>query len=75
MSCYECKHFSELKKPRLQKDKDGFEYTIYGYCFSGQYQPRYNKGNAVFIQNGTCKQFKRERKRIHGEADMQTLPA
>ena len=55
MSCDSCKHYSALKEPRVQKDKDNFEYTIFGYCFRKRAQFDYNKGMAVFISEGTCK--------------------
>lgn len=57
MSCYSCKHFSELKKPRVQKDKDKNEYTIYGYCFKKNFEKPYNDGYPVYLPEGTCKHF------------------
>ena len=50
MSCTQCKHYSELKEPRVQKDKNGFEYSISGYCFRKAFQEDYHKGYAVFKQ-------------------------
>ena len=55
MSCETCKHYSALKEPRVQKNKDGVEYTITGYCFKKKGQPDYNKGYAVFLPEGACK--------------------
>lgn len=60
-TCYQCKHFSELKTPRERSDGA----VIYGYCFAGgdkNSSANMGKGYAVFLPEGTCKQFVRDKK-------------
>ena len=78
MSCDSCKHYSALKEPRIQKDKDNFEYTIFGYCFRKRAQFDYNKGMAVFISEGTCKLYeplsrKHKKQNVVGEMSILDL--
>ena len=77
MSCYECKHFSELKEPRVQKHHEGWEYTIYGYCFHKKgVQLDFHKGYAVFIPNGVCKDIERDKskpEKICGQITLEDL--
>ena len=63
MSCYSCRLFAELKLPKVQKDKDGVEYTIYGYCFKKKYEKPYNDGYPVFLADGSCKDYKGYKRR------------
>ena len=78
MSCKSCKNYSELKEPRIQKNKDGAEYTIAGYCFKKSHQADYNKGYPVFIPEGTCKGYQgcggrpKEDVQIDGQMDLFT---
>lgn len=53
MSCFNCKHFSEFKKPR---EFDG--YAIYGYCYKKRkFHEKYPRGLPVYIPDGTCKDY------------------
>ena len=69
MSCFSCKLFSELKTPRTQKDKEGREYTIYGYCFKKMYEKPINDGYPVYLAEGECKDYKRniKSKQVDGQ--------
>lgn len=59
MSCVGCKYYSELKKPRAQRHRSGFVYTIHGYCFYDARMDDYNKGLPVFVPETPCKRFER----------------
>ena len=63
MSCVGCAYYSELKEPRTQNHKEGFVYSIRGYCFYGVSRSGYNMGTAVLIPEGTCGSFEREEKK------------
>lgn len=70
MSCYSCKHFAELKKPR---EFDG--YSIYGYCFKRNkfFQEIYHKGYPVFIpESGACNSYKRDKDKHEPGLNQQT---
>ena len=59
--CELCGYYSPLKQPRERSDGA----TIYGYCFKAgdkDYSSDMGKGYAVFIQGGSCKQFKKRKK-------------
>lgn len=60
MSCYECKHFSELKEPR----EVGGGNTIYGYCFRDMkaHPLQTGPGRAVYWPKGSGKDFCKERR-------------
>ena len=57
VGCYTCKNFAELKTPRHIKD----EIYIYGYCFkkNGVWEGIDQKGYAVYLPEGTCKEHKK----------------
>lgn len=63
MSCVGCAYYSELRAPRIQKHKEGFVYSIRGYCFYGVSRSGYNMGTAVLIPEGSCDRFDREEKK------------
>ena len=77
MSCYQCKHFAELKAPKVQKHHQGWDYTIYGYCFHKKgVQLDFHKGYAVFIPDGSCKDFERDKskpEKIEGQITLEDL--
>jgi hypothetical protein len=59
-SCGTCDYYSALKEPRNRSDHA----VIYGYCFKPgdkDYSTNMGKGYAVFIDGGSCKQFKKRR--------------
>lgn len=62
MSCVGCAYYSELKEPRVQRHKEGFVYTVRGYCFYGDYWG-YNFGLAVLTPETSCIRFEREEKK------------
>ena len=60
--CNTCHYYSALKEPRERSDGA----VIYGYCFKNgdkDYNTDMGKGCAVFIPNGSCKQFKKRKLR------------
>lgn len=64
--CVVCCHFSALKEPRERSDGA----VIYGYCFKDgdkNYSTNMGKGFAVFLPDGTCRQFKHRRKAARRE--------
>ena len=63
MSCVGCAYYSELKEPRTQKHKEGFVYSIRGYCFCGSGRAGYNMGTAVLIPEASCVRIDREEKK------------
>ena len=62
MSCVGCAYYSELKEPRTQKHKEGFVYSIRGYCFCGSGRAGYNMGTAVLIPEASCGRQKEQRR-------------
>ena len=64
MSCYSCKNFEELKKPR---EVEG--YTIFGYCFKKNplYQEITLKGLPIYVPGGSCKDYKRDKSKQDSE--------
>lgn len=59
-TCFSCRHFSELKKPREVAEGA----AIYGYCFKDgtkDYSPNMGKGYPVYIPEGKCKDWKKRR--------------
>lgn len=64
-SCDTCGYYSALKDPRERSDGA----IIYGYCFKAgdhNHSPNMGKGYAVFIDGGSCKQFKKRRNENDG---------
>lgn len=65
--CCICRHYSELKTPRIRSDGA----TIYGYCFKDgdkDYSVNMGKGYPVFVVGGSaCKQFKACKRAALGE--------
>lgn len=58
--CDTCDFFSALKEPRKRSD----EAKIYGYCFKSgdkNYNTNMGKGYPVFIDEGSCKHWKRRK--------------
>lgn len=56
--CDTCSYYSALKEPRERSDGA----VIYGYCFKTgdtNHSSNMGKGYAVFINGGSCKQFKK----------------
>lgn len=60
MICERCKYYSELKQPRVQRHREGFVYTVRGYCFRGPDRAGYNMGAAVLSSQAYCVGFERE---------------
>lgn len=59
--CEACSYYSALKEPRERSDGA----VIYGYCFKAgntNHSSDMGKGYAVFIDGGSCKQFRKRRK-------------
>ena len=66
-TCRVCRYFAELKTPFERSDGA----MIYGYCFKSgdkDYSPNMGKGYPVFIDEGSCKDYKRKEMN-HGEAN------
>lgn len=65
-TCETCDFYSVLANPRVRSD----DAVIYGYCFKDgdkDYNTNMGKGFPVFVPDGHCKQWKKQKAAQAGE--------